>query len=107
MRQKIDQRVVSRRLIGVESPIRQVCHTVFGKQADGVVAKAFVEPGKIATYTCTAGNLPRLHERFRDHTVSLFAKHGMTNLAYWTLDADQPAANDTLVYLLAHGSKSA
>jgi hypothetical protein len=31
----------------------------------------------------------------------------MTNLVYWTLDADQPAANDTLVYLLAHPSKNA
>ena len=51
--------------------------------------------------------LPRLHERFRDHTMNLFANHGMTNLVYWTLDADQPAANDTLVYLLTHKSKSA
>ncbi len=62
---------------------------------------------ELRTYTCTSGNLPRLHQRFRDHTINLFAKHGMTNLVYWTLDADQPAANDTLVYLLAHQSKSA
>ena len=32
----------------------------------------------------------------------------MTNLVYWTLDAErQPAANDTLVYLLLNNSNSA
>jgi hypothetical protein len=60
---------------------------------------------ELRTYTCTPGNLPRLHERFRYHTMKLFAKHGMTNIAYWKLDDDQPAAADTLVYLLAHKSK--
>src|SRR5262249_14423915 len=62
---------------------------------------------ELRTYTCTPGNLPKLHQRFRDHTMDLFAKHGMTNLAYWSLDADQPGASDTLVYLLAHKSQSA
>ncbi len=62
---------------------------------------------ELRRYTSTAGNLTRLHDRFRDHTMNLFARHGMTNVVYWALDADQPAANDTLVYLLAHQSKSA
>lgn len=62
---------------------------------------------ELRTYTCTPGNLSRLNARFRDHTLKLFAKHGMTNLIYWELDAGQPAAADTLVYLLAHPSKEA
>lgn len=62
---------------------------------------------ELRTYTCTPGNLPRLNERFRDHTMRLFAKHGMTNVAYWTPVADQPGADVTLVYLLAHQSKDA
>lgn len=62
---------------------------------------------ELRTYTCTPGNLPRLNDRFRNHTVKLFAKHGMTNLIYWTLDADQPGVDDTLVYLLAHKSPAA
>ncbi len=62
---------------------------------------------ELRTYTCTQGNLPRLFDRFRDHTVALFAQHGMTNLAYWALDDGQPAAADTLVYLLAHPSREA
>ena len=57
---------------------------------------------ELRTYTTTPGNLGRLQARFRDHTLALFAKHGMTNLFYWTPMADQKAADSTLVYLLAH-----
>ena len=57
---------------------------------------------ELRTYTTTAGNLGRLHARFRDHTLALFAKHGMTNLFYWSPMADQKNADSTLVYLLAH-----
>jgi hypothetical protein len=56
----------------------------------------------LRTYTTTLGNLGRLQARFRDHTVALFAKHGMTNLFYWTPMADQKTAENTLVYMLAH-----
>ncbi len=57
---------------------------------------------ELRTYTTTPGNLGRLQGRFRDHTLALFAKHGMTNLFYWTPMADQKGADNTLVYLLAH-----
>ena len=57
---------------------------------------------ELRTYTTTPGNLERLQARFRDHTVALFTKHGMTNLFYWTPMADQKNADHTLVYLLAH-----
>jgi hypothetical protein len=62
---------------------------------------------EMRTYTTTPGNLERLLKRFREHTVGLFQKHGMTNLFYWTLQPDQPAAGETLIYLLAHASKEA
>ncbi len=61
---------------------------------------------ELRTYTATPGNLARLHARFRDHTMTLFDKHGMTSFAYWALDADQKKAEDTLVYMLAHKSKA-
>jgi len=70
-------------------------------------------PGKagrvfeLRTYTATAGNLPGLNARFRDHTVGLFAKHGMTNLIYWNLVAGSPEADRKLIYLLAHDSVDA
>ena len=57
---------------------------------------------ELRTYTTTPGNLGRLLSRFRDHTIALFAKHGMTNLFYWTPMADQKNADHTLVYMLAH-----
>jgi hypothetical protein len=60
---------------------------------------------ELRTYNCTPNNLPKLHERFRDHTMKLFSKHGMSHFGYWELDKDQPAAADTLVYILWHASK--
>ena len=71
------------------------------------------KPGKdsrvfeLRTYTSTAGNLPGLNARFRDHTVKLFAKHGMTNLIYWNLAPGQAGADSMLVYLLSHPSTEA
>ncbi len=62
---------------------------------------------ELRTYTATAGKLPALHARFRDHTMALFTKHGMTNVAYWALDSDQKDAGDMLIYMLAHKSKDA
>ena len=62
---------------------------------------------ELRTYTATAGSLSALDSRFRDQTLKLFARHGMTNLVYWNLAADQPQADRTLVYLLAHASADA
>ena len=57
---------------------------------------------EMGTYTTTPGQLPNLHALFRDHTQALFKKHGMTNLAYFQLAEANPAADDTLLYFLAH-----
>ena len=62
---------------------------------------------ELRTYTTTPNNLPVLHARFRDHTMALFAKHGMTNLFYWQLLPDQAGAENTLIYMLAHASQDA
>ncbi|MFO0849294.1 MAG: NIPSNAP family protein [Gemmataceae bacterium] len=62
---------------------------------------------ELRTYTTSPGNLDALNARFRDHTVKLFAKHGMTNLWYWTLAEGSKGRDVTLVYLLAHPSKEA
>lgn len=70
-----------------------------GKTADRVF--------ELRTYTATPNNLPNLNARFRDHTVRLFTKHGMTNIGYWNLMKDQKDADVTLVYILAHKSREA
>ncbi|MEX0617597.1 MAG: NIPSNAP family protein [Pseudohongiellaceae bacterium] len=61
---------------------------------------------ELRTYTATPGNLDKLHARFRDHTTRIFEKHGMTVVAYWT-PTDAEAAQDTLIYVLAHDSQEA
>jgi hypothetical protein len=61
---------------------------------------------ELRTYTTPPGKLDALKARFRDHTVKLFEKHGMTNIGYW-VPQDAPQKDNTLVYLLAHSSREA
>jgi hypothetical protein len=61
---------------------------------------------EVRTYTTHDARLDALHARFRNHTMRLFEKHGMTNVAYWTPD-DPALAQKTLVYVLAHRSREA
>jgi hypothetical protein len=52
------------------------------------------------------GKLNDLLVRFRFHTLHLFERHGMKNIAYWTVI--NPIGNQpSLVYILAHASRSA
>lgn len=62
---------------------------------------------ELRTYTVMPGRLEDLHTRFRDNTLRIFAKHGMTNYLYWRPVADQPAMTDKMVYLLAFPSQDA
>lgn len=61
---------------------------------------------ELRTYTTLPGRLPALHKRFADHTVALFAKHGMRNEQYFT-PTDSAKAKTTLIYLLSHESEEA
>ncbi len=69
---------------------------------------AAAEPDKklyeLRVYWANEGKLEALHSRFRDHTLKLFAKHGMTNVGYWV-----PVDNgdNRLVYMLAHKDRAA
>ena len=59
---------------------------------------------EIRTYYANEGKLDALLTRFREHTVALFEKHGMTNIGYWV-----PTDNkeNKLVYILAFPSREA
>jgi NIPSNAP len=59
---------------------------------------------ELRTYTVNPGKLENLHTRFRDHTLRIFAKHGMTNFLYWRPAEGQPAMENKMVYLLAFPS---
>jgi NIPSNAP protein len=61
---------------------------------------------EMRTYITHDGRLDALHKRFREHTNRLFAKHGITPIAYW-VPTDGPEAKTTLVYVLAYPSREA
>lgn len=72
-----------------------------------VEAQAAPRQFELRRYTTLEGKLPQLDARFRDHTIKLFEKHGMNNLAYFHLMPDQEGQANTLVYLLAHRDDAA
>ena len=87
---------------------------------------------ELRTYIASNGNLAGLNARFRNHTLKLFEKHGMTNIMYWSalegepltcgklleavspigkadakIDVNAPAAGNSLIYFIAHASEEA
>lgn len=61
---------------------------------------------EIRTYTANEGKLADLNARFRNHTLELFEKHGMTNVGYWS-PQDAPLSSNTLIYIISHQSREA
>src|ERR1700693_739297 len=60
---------------------------------------------ELRVYHAAPGNLEQLLARFRDHTVAIFARHGMKSVAYWT-PVDEPQKSNTLIYILRHPSRA-
>lgn len=55
---------------------------------------------ELRIYTAASGKMEALHKRFRDHTLRLFAKHGIKSIGYWTTkEAEGP---DRLYYMVAY-----
>jgi NIPSNAP len=61
---------------------------------------------EVRTYTAEPGKLDALHARFRDHTVQIFKKHGMTSVGYFA-PSDEPLSKNTLIYILEFPSRDA
>ena len=61
---------------------------------------------ELRVYHASAGKLPDLLARFRDHTVKIFDRHGLKSVAYWT-PMDEPDKSNTLIYILHHPSREA
>ena len=74
--------------------------------AVGVHAQASARVFELRTYTAPAGKLGDLQARFRNHTVDIFNRHGMTSIGYW-VPQDAPLSQNTLIYVLAHPSREA
>jgi hypothetical protein len=63
---------------------------------------------ELRIYTPAEGKKDALDARFRDHTIGLFRKHGMTPIAFWHVNtsASQPADN-RLFYLMGYQDRAA
>jgi len=61
---------------------------------------------ELRMYTTYPGKMNDVLNRFGFHTLNLFERHGMQNVAYWTV-LDPIGNQPSLVYLLAHASRAA
>ena len=61
---------------------------------------------ELRIYTSNPDKLDALNERFRNHTLKLFERHGMKNIGYW-IPTEPPLAGTHLIYLLEHASRDA
>ena len=61
---------------------------------------------ELRVYHAAAGKLADLEARFRDHTITIFNRHGLKSVAYWT-PLDEPDKSNTLIYILQHPSREA
>jgi hypothetical protein len=76
------------------------------------LAQAAAEAGasgvvyELRIYHTNEGKLDDLLARFRDHTITIFKRHLMESVAYWT-PTDDPLKGKTLFYILRHPSREA
>lgn len=61
---------------------------------------------EMRTYTTFEGRLDALNQRFADHTIRLFERHGMTSVGYW-VPQNPELVDNTLVYIISHESEEA
>lgn len=59
---------------------------------------------EMRVYYAAPGKLEDLNARFRNNTMRIFAKHGMTNIGYW-VPIDNP--ENKLIYILSYPSREA
>ena len=69
-------------------------------------AQAAARVYELRTYTVPEDRLEALHARFRNHTLRIFQKHGINNVAYFR-PQDPEKAKTTMVYLLSYPGRQA
>ena len=102
-------------LLGLMATLFGVGYRLGSTEGGELVSRAEASPAPVVqpvqvfelrTYTAAEGKYDDLLARFRDHTLRIFEKHGMTIVGYWT-PQDEPLAENTLIYVLAHASREA
>jgi hypothetical protein len=94
---------MNRRIALTAIPLAALIPSAIAKAAEPASSTTVYE---LRVYHATEGKLDALLARFRDHTNKIFAKHHMRAIAYWTA-TDEPAKNNTLIYILEHPSREA
>jgi hypothetical protein len=61
---------------------------------------------ELRVYHTYEGKLDDLLARFRNHTITIFNRHHMESVGYWT-PMDDPLKGKTLFYMLRHPSREA
>ena len=59
---------------------------------------------ELRMYHVNEGKIEALKARFRDHTDSIFKRHNMKSVGYWSPE-DAPASQNLFIYLLEHPSR--
>ena len=105
-------------LLAVLAPceIAQAMKSAFASVAHESLARGEREQGgamggstvvyELRIYHVVPGKIENLIARFRDHTMKLFADHGIKSVAYWTA-LDEPVKSTTFFYVLEHPSREA
>ena len=62
---------------------------------------------ELRVYHANPGKLDALNARFREHTLKLFEKHGMRNVAYWVEQPSAESPDGKVIYVLAFPSREA
>ena len=56
---------------------------------------------EMRTYFAMPGKLEDIHKRFRENTLRIFAKHGMTVVGFWGPVYKKDGSDNRLVYMLS------
>src|ERR1700676_2797476 len=96
--------------------VAEAMNSAFASVAHEILARGEREQGgsmggstmvyELRIYHAVPGKLENLVARFRDHTMKLFADHGIKSVAYWTA-LDEPVKSSTFFYILEHPSREA
>jgi hypothetical protein len=93
---------MDRRTLLQSLPVAALLPTVTGAEAAEPATTVY----ELRVYHTFEGKLDDLLRRFREHTMQLFEKHGIKNVAYW-IPTDEPLKGKTLFYTIAHPSREA
>jgi hypothetical protein len=81
--------------------VNQIHNSIMRPTAYSPEPKVRSNVQELRIYSASPGKLPALNERFANHTVDLFRKHGLESVGYWT---DDVGTNNRLIYMLDYPS---